>query len=174
MTALKYIAHYPEHIKQQAQRLLDSNALGNYLQQRYPDSHHIQSDKALYDYVNEIKSSHLGKVGTLTKVSYHSKLSVLKNALGIHTQQSRVQGNKLKAHNSITVASLFKEAPIEFLQMIVVHELAHFKVSEHNKAFYQLCCHMQPDYHQIELDTRLWLLWRERQTTTEQSPHRDH
>lgn len=41
--------------------------------------------------------------------------------------------------------------------MIVVHELAHLKEKEHNKAFYQLCCHMEPHYHQLEFDTRLWL-----------------
>ena len=101
------------------------------------------------------------KSGTLSQVRYDSKLSTLKNALGIHTYQSRVQGSKLKSHNGITVASLFKDAPPEFLQMIVVHELAHFKEKEHSKSFYQLCCHMEPNYHQFELDTRLWLQWRE-------------
>ena len=102
------------------------------------------------------------KSSPLSQVSYNSKLAVLNQALGIHTYQSRVQGSKLKSHNSITVASLFKEAPPEFLRMIVVQELAHFKEQEHNKAFYQLCCHMEPNYHQYELDTRLWLHWRER------------
>jgi predicted metal-dependent hydrolase len=41
--------------------------------------------------------------------------------------------------------------------MIVVHELAHLKEREHDKAFYALCQHMEPDYHQLEFDTRLWL-----------------
>jgi hypothetical protein len=41
--------------------------------------------------------------------------------------------------------------------MIVVHELAHIKEKEHNKAFYKLCMHMEPDYHQLEFDTRLYL-----------------
>ncbi len=41
--------------------------------------------------------------------------------------------------------------------MIVVHELAHFKEKEHNKAFYQLCQYMEPNYHQIEFDVRLYL-----------------
>ena len=76
----------------------------------------------------------------------------------MHTYQSRVHGNKLKAHNSINIAALFKQAPADFLRMIVVHELAHFKQKEHNKAFYQLCLHMEPNYHQLEFDTRLWLL----------------
>jgi predicted metal-dependent hydrolase len=46
------------------------------------------------------------------------------------------------------------------LQMIVVHELAHLKERDHDKAFYALCEHMLPDYHQIEFDTRLYLTWR--------------
>jgi UTP pyrophosphatase len=42
----------------------------------------------------------------------------------------------------------------------VVHELAHLKEMEHNKAFYQLCEHMLPGYAQLEFDLRLFLTWR--------------
>jgi len=42
--------------------------------------------------------------------------------------------------------------------MIVVHELAHLKEIEHNKAFYRLCLHMLHNYHQLELDMRLYLI----------------
>ncbi len=52
---------------------------------------------------------------------------------------------------------VFKTAPLEFLRMIVAHELAHLKEKEHNKAFYKLCEHMEPDYHQLEFDLRLYL-----------------
>jgi predicted metal-dependent hydrolase len=41
--------------------------------------------------------------------------------------------------------------------MIVVHELAHLKEKEHNKAFYKLCEYMEPAYHQLEFDARLFL-----------------
>jgi hypothetical protein len=41
--------------------------------------------------------------------------------------------------------------------MIVVHELAHFKESAHDKHFYQLCRHMALDYHQLEFDVRVYL-----------------
>jgi hypothetical protein len=82
---------------------------------------------------------------------------VLHQALGLHSYVSRVQGNKLKAKNEMRIGSVFKSAPIEFLNMIVVHELAHIKEKEHNKAFYKLCMHMEPDYHQLEFDTRLYL-----------------
>ncbi len=52
---------------------------------------------------------------------------------------------------------MFKSVPESFLEMIVVHELAHFKEKEHNKAFYKLCEYMQPSYHQVEFDLRLYL-----------------
>lgn len=52
---------------------------------------------------------------------------------------------------------MFRDAPAEFLKMIAVHELAHLKEADHNKAFYQLCTHMEPDYHQLEFDLRLYL-----------------
>ena len=59
--------------------------------------------------------------------------------------------------SEIRIASLFREAPADFLRMIVVHELAHLKEPAHDKAFYALCQHMAPDYHQLEFDLRLWL-----------------
>jgi hypothetical protein len=68
-----------------------------------------------------------------------------------------VQGGKLKAKNEIRVGVVFKTAPLEFLRMIIVHELAHLKEKDHNKAFYNLCEHMEPAYHQLELDLRLYL-----------------
>jgi predicted metal-dependent hydrolase len=42
--------------------------------------------------------------------------------------------------------------------MIVVHELAHLKEKEHNKAFYRLCLNMLSNYHQLEFDMRLYLI----------------
>jgi hypothetical protein len=55
------------------------------------------------------------------------------------------------------VATLFREMPREFLRMIVVHELAHLKERAHDKAFYQLCRHMEPAYFQLEFDLRACL-----------------
>ena len=77
--------------------------------------------------------------------------------LGLHTTVSRVQGNRLAAKHEIRIAALFKQAPEAFLRMIVVHELAHLREREHNKAFYQLCEYMEPAYHQYEFDLRLYL-----------------
>ena len=115
------------------------------------------SPTALYDYVHELKDSYLRNAGQLSKVAFDSKLHVLHNALGTHTSISRIQGGKLKSKREIRVATLFKEVPAEFLRMIVVHELAHMKERAHDKAFYQLCTYMAPDYHQLEFDVRLYL-----------------
>jgi len=32
------------------------------------------------------------------------------------------------------------------------------KEKDHNKAFYRLCRHMLPEYHQLEFDMRLYLI----------------
>ena len=95
--------------------------------------------------------------GPLAKVLYDSRLHLTHQALGTHTAVSRQQGANLKAKREIRIASLFREAPAAFLRMIAVHELAHLKEQWHDKAFYALCTHMEPDYHQLEFDVRLWL-----------------
>jgi len=55
------------------------------------------------------------------------------------------------------VIGKFKQAPEEFLKMISVHELAHLKERQHDKAFYQLCSYMEPRYHQLEFEVRVYL-----------------
>ncbi len=154
---LKYLAGYPEPLLHQVQALIDEGKLGESLRQRYPQAHEVRTDRALYDYVMALKASHLRSSEPLSKVAYDNKLRVIQHALGTHTAVSRVQGGKLKAKRELRVASLFKDAPADFLKMIVVHELAHLKVREHDKAFYQLCRHMEPRYHQLEFDLRLYL-----------------
>lgn len=65
-----------------------------------------------------------------------------------------------KRKNEIKVSAIFKTLPEPLLRMVVVHELAHLREKDHSKAFYQLCRHMEPDYHQLELDLRLFLTLR--------------
>ena len=96
----------------------------------------------------------------LDKVNYDNRLTIDHHALGLNTAISRVQGGKLKAKKEIKISSFFKAAPTEFLRMIVVHELAHLKEHNHDKAFYQLCQYMEPNYHQFEFDCRVYLLWK--------------
>ena len=157
MQQLKYLNAYPEHIQARVRELIEQDRLGDVLRQRYPDTHAVRSDSALYDYVLELKNRYLRNASPLSKVMYDSSLGLVAKALGTHTTVSRVQGGKLKAKREIRVATLFRDAAPEFLKMIVVHELAHLKEREHDKAFYQLCAHMEPQYHQYELDLRLYL-----------------
>ncbi len=156
----RYLGAYPATILTQVKQLLAENRLGDYLRNKYPARHSVQTDGALYDYVVKLKQAHLRSSPPLHKVQWQSKMDVLQNVLGLHTAISRVQGGRLKAKAEIRISGLFKETAPEFLEMVVVHELAHLREREHNKAFYQLCRHMLPDYHQIELDLRLLLLQR--------------
>jgi predicted metal-dependent hydrolase len=153
----KYINHYPEATKNQVIALIEQNKLGNYLKNKYKNQHSYKSDKTLFGYVNNLKNEYMKKSNPLSKVLYDGKMDVINSALGTHHFISRVQGAKLKAKNEIRIASMFKTLPEEFLEMITVHELAHFKEKEHNKAFYKLCIYMQPSYHQVEFDLRLYL-----------------
>ena len=154
-----YLAGYPAPLIEQVRQLIGQDRLSDYLWQKYPQAHAVRTDKALYDYVLEIKNEYLRNVGQLSKVAFDSKLHVIRNALGTHTSISRVQGVNLKSKREIRVAALFREMPPEFLRMIVVHELAHMKEREHDKAFYQLCRHMEPDYPQLEFDLRAYLTY---------------
>ena len=157
MESLKYLDGYPSHVLAKVRVLIEQDRLGTMLSDKYEQLHAVRNDGQLYDYVQALKSRHLRKSVPLGKVIYDSKLQVMKHALGTHTTIARVQGGRLKASREIRIAGVFRDAPAEFLKMIVVHELAHMKEAEHNKAFYRLCTHMEPDYHQLEFDLRLYL-----------------
>ena len=157
MNSLKYLNHYPEETKNAVVELIEAGKLSAYLLNRYPIPHTMKNDKALFSYAMDLKSEFIKKSQPLSKVVYDGKINVIHNALGTHHFISRVQGSKLKAKNEIRIASMFKYVPEEFLKMIVVHELAHFKEKEHNKAFYKVCEYMQSSYHQVEFDLRLYL-----------------
>lgn len=161
MQPLRYLQAYPQQLQDQVRQLIEQDRLGEYLERRYPARHDVQSDKALYVYAMDLKQQYMRTAPAVDKVLYDNKLDVVQRALGLNTAISRVQGGKLKAKKEIRVASLFKDAAPEFLQMIVVHELAHLKERDHSKAFYQLCEHMLPGYHQLEFDLRVYLTWRD-------------
>ena len=159
---LRYLAGYPPELLAQVHALIAEGRLAQTLSERYgAQTHTVRTDGALFDYVGELKSRYLRNAEPLSKVMYDNRLQVIQNALGTHTAVSRVQGGKLKAKREIRIAGLFCEAPAPFLKMIAVHELAHLKEREHGKAFYALCTHMEPGYHQLEFDVRLWLTARD-------------
>ncbi len=154
-----FLPGYPAHLRAQIAQLHAQGQLETYLKQRYPQTHTIQSDRALYDFCIDLKQRYLKNAPLLDKVYFDNQLTIEKQTLGLNTAISRVQGGKLKAKKEIRISAFFKSAPLEFLKMIVVHELAHLKERDHDKAFYQLCIHMEPDYMQYEFDCRVFLLW---------------
>ena len=153
-----FLGPYSAAVQAQVQTLIATSQLGPYLERKYPGRHAVQTDGALYDYVLDLKQAHLRSSAPLHKVIWQNRIDVMRNVLGLNTAISRTQGGRLKAKSEIRIASLFKQLDPSFLHMVVVHELAHLRERNHDKAFYQLCVHMLPDYHQIEFDLRLHLL----------------
>ncbi|KMT64050.1 YgjP-like metallopeptidase domain-containing protein [Catenovulum maritimum] len=154
---LKYLTPYPQQLQQQVLSLFENDQLAEFLLKKYPTAHSYNNDSDLRNYVSEIKNQYLKKSSALSKICYDNKIHVVNNALGLHSYVTRIQGSKLKSKNELRISSVFKKTPEPFLNMIVVHELAHLKEKEHNKAFYRLCEHMQPNYHQLEFDMRVYL-----------------
>ena len=157
MPSLKYLSAYPEELQSQIQLLIEKQELGQYLLARYPTTHSCNNDKQLRLFVMALKNQHLKRSAPLSKIEFNTKLHVINNALGTHSYITRVQGKKLKTTNEIRISSLFKKVPEAFLNMIVVHELAHIKEKDHSAEFYKLCRYMLPDYHQLEFDLRVYL-----------------
>lgn len=170
MPPLRFLQGYPPQLIAQVRALIDAGRLAGTLAQRYGDRHEVRTDRALYDYTQALKGRFMRSAPPLSKVVFDPQLKVIQHALGTHTMVSRVQGTQLKAKREIRVASLFKDTPPEFLKMIVVHELAHLKEREHDKAFYQLCEHMEPHYHQYEFDLRLYLTLQDEVKTRAPTP----
>jgi predicted metal-dependent hydrolase len=161
MPALKFLSGYPAALLKQALPVLERGEVPDLMARRHGAAHAIGNDAALYEHVMRLKQRFMRNAGPIARVAYDAKLQPVQQALGLHTRVSRVQGTRLQARREIRVASVFKQAPAPFLQMIVVHELAHLKHAAHDKAFYALCCHMEPQYHALEFDLRLWLCARE-------------
>jgi len=137
--------------------MLERNQLGDWLRSKHQGIHNVANDNDLRDYVLDLKNHFLKKTAPLSKIAFDNKIHVVNQALGLHSYVARVQGNKIKRKNELRISTLFKQTPALFLNMIVVHELAHLKEKDHNKAFYQLCQHMLPDYHQLEFEVRVYL-----------------
>ena len=156
---MKYLIGYSEEIKRKVSLLIAQNKLADVLLSKYQNVHEIKTDKALYSYVIDLKNECIKNATMPSKIIFDNDIRAIQRALGMHTSISRIQGGKLKAKNEIRIASMFKKTPVEFLKMIVVHELAHLKEKEHNKAFYKLCIFMEPNYYQLEFDLRLYLTY---------------
>jgi predicted metal-dependent hydrolase len=66
-------------------RLLDNDKLAELLLKKYPVTHDIKTDKALYIYVVNMKNQFLRQSSSLSKVVYDDKIDVLHQALRLHS-----------------------------------------------------------------------------------------
>lgn len=155
---ISLINNYSQELQNNVLNLLSEDKLSKYIYTKYPEDHNITSNKLLFDYTQNMKRSYMKNAAPLHKVLYDDTIERVYYALGFNKSTSRIQGRKLKAKNEIRIASVFKKAPLELLNMIIIHELAHLKEMDHNKKFYTLCKHMDPDYFQLEFDMRLYLI----------------
>ncbi len=158
MKALDYVAGYASGTVEAVRRLVETEQLGAYLQKKYPEPHACTSDRLLFAYADAIRCESMRHAPPLAKVLYDGKIRSVNQALGLHTYARRVQGGKIRTRSEIRIAGVFRRAPEALLRMIVVHELAHLKEKAHDRAFYRLCEHMEPRYHELEFDARLFLI----------------
>ncbi|MGL1936840.1 MAG: DUF45 domain-containing protein [Fibrobacterales bacterium] len=160
---LRYLNGYGAEVVTALKPAFESGRAAASLQKKYADfkNGEISNDKLLYEYVSEFKKRYLKSAPPLSRICFDKKVSLEKQALGIFTVTPRIQGKKIKAKHAIHVAEQFKKAPEPILRAIVVHELAHLKERDHSKAFYNLCTHIEPGYHALEFDMRLWLALKE-------------
>lgn len=158
---LPLLRGYPEATLASVRELLATGELGAIIAARYPGRHPHTTNKLLHGYITELRQRHLKTAPAPQRVLYDDHLIRVDQALGLHTFESRSHGARLRARSEIRIAGLFRDVAPEFLRMIVVHELAHLREKEHNKAFYRLCESMEPEYHQLEFDLRLLLTARE-------------
>lgn len=56
MSQLTYLQGYPESLLSQVRTLIAEQRLGAVLEKRYPQSHDVNSDKALYQYTQDLKT----------------------------------------------------------------------------------------------------------------------
>jgi predicted metal-dependent hydrolase len=161
MDPLRYLAGYPEETLARVSELVARGELAKHVARRYPERHTVTTNKLLHAYVKELAQRHLRTAPAVARIVYDDHLQAVEHALGLHTFESRPHGSRLRARSEIRIAGVFRAGPPEFLRAIVVHELAHLREREHDKAFYRLCEAMEPDYHQLEFDLRLWLMAQE-------------
>jgi hypothetical protein len=55
----KYLVGYPSALVEQVHRLIDQDQLAGLLLQKYPMAHAVRTDRALYEYVADLKNAYL-------------------------------------------------------------------------------------------------------------------
>ena len=102
---LPYLQGYPPELFAQVQRLVADGRLAETVAARHPEPHAVRSERALVEYVQQLKARHLKSAPPLAKVAWDAKLQLMKHVLGTHITVARVQGRQLKAKREIRIAT---------------------------------------------------------------------
>jgi UTP pyrophosphatase len=73
VSALPYLRGYAPELLARAQKLITEGQLLSSVLRRYPQSHAVRSDRALFDYASALKTEHLRTAEPLSKVAYDNK-----------------------------------------------------------------------------------------------------
>lgn len=79
------------------------------------------------------------------RVEYFSQLTGLKPA-GVKITSAKTRYGSCSGKNSICFSYLLMRSPIEAIDYVVMHELAHIKHHDHSKNFWKLVEHYMPDW----------------------------
>lgn len=82
MNNLTYLQGYPEQLLSRVRTLINEQRLGDVLAKRYPGTHDYATDKALWQYTQDLKNQFLRNAPPINKVMYDNKIHVLKTRSG--------------------------------------------------------------------------------------------
>lgn len=83
------------------------------------------------------------------RVEYYSSLMNL-YPTSVKITKAKKQFGSCSGKNSLCFSCYLMQYPIEAIDYVVVHELAHIKHHNHSKNFYDLIHHYMPDYKKRE------------------------
>ncbi len=92
---------------------------------------------------------HLAKDVIPKRVKYYSEIMNL-CPTGIKITKAKKRFGSCNGKNSLCISCFLMKYPMEAVDYVVVHELAHIKHHNHSKDFYNLINHYMPDYKQRE------------------------
>lgn len=83
------------------------------------------------------------------RVKYYSQIMNL-CPTGVKITKAKKRFGSCNGKNSLCFSCFLMKYPMEAVDYVVVHELAHIKYHNHSKDFYNLINHYMPDYKQRE------------------------
>lgn len=92
---------------------------------------------------------HLAKDVIPKRVEHYSKIMNL-CPTGLRITKAKKRFGSCNGKNSLCFSCFLMKYPMEAVDYVVVHELAHIKHHNHSKDFYNLINHYMPDYKQRE------------------------